>query len=224
VITGAGRAFCAGGDVQHMVALRERGESFDALRPLLDAGRAVIERLVALPFPTVAAVNGPAAGAGMNLALACDLRVASDQATFGETFARIGLHLDWGGSWFLPRLVGSSRAMELCWLGDPIGAGEALRVGLVNRVWPQAEFERSWRELAARLAAAPATSVRLAKQNLRASPGRSLEECLDAETAAQAACWASADSAEGLRAFVEKRPPAFGASVAEAGTRSGRFE
>jgi len=227
VITGAGRAFCAGGDVKHMVALKQRDESFDALRPLLEAGRAVITRLAALPIPTIAAVNGPAAGAGMNLALACDLRVASDQATFGETFAKIGLHLDWGGSYFLPRLAGASRAMELCWLGDPIGADEALRIGLVNRVWPQAEFERSWREMAARLAAAPATSVRLTKRTLRASRDRTLEECLDAETEAQAACWASADSAEGLRAFVEKRAAVFGAGpadVADARSSGGRFE
>ena len=150
VLTGAGRAFCAGGDVKHMVALKEREESFDALRALLDAGREVVTRLAALPFPTVAAVNGPAAGAGMNLALACDLRVASDEATFGETFARIGLHPDWGGSYFLPRLTGTSRALELCWLADSIDAGEALRIGLVNQVWPMAEFETGWRGLAAR--------------------------------------------------------------------------
>jgi 2-(1,2-epoxy-1,2-dihydrophenyl)acetyl-CoA isomerase len=231
VLTGAGRAFCAGGDIQHMVGLKERRESFDSLRGLLDAGRTVITRLAELPFPTLAAIHGPAAGAGLNLALACDLRVASDQATFGETFVRIGLHPDWGGTYFLPRLAGTGRALEMCWLGDSIDAADALRAGLVHRVWAQAEFERNWRELASRLAAAPATSVRQVKQTLRASAGRTLEECLDAEAAAQAACWASADSGEGLRAFVEKRAPVFGAAgedvaadAVESGAHGTRFE
>jgi len=210
VCTGAGRAFGAGGDVKHMVALKEREDSFDALRALLDAGRRVVTRLATLPFPTLAAVNGPAAGAAMNLALACDLRIASDAATFTESFVKIALHADWGGTCFLPRLVGTSRALELCWLGDSIDAAEAERIGLVSHVWPAAEFESRWRALAARLAAAPATSVRLAKQTLRASALRSLDECLDAEAEAQRTCWASPDSAEGLRAFVEKRAAVFG--------------
>jgi 2-(1,2-epoxy-1,2-dihydrophenyl)acetyl-CoA isomerase len=210
VLTGAGRAFCAGGDVKHMVALKERGESFEALRPLLDAGRRVVTTLASLPFPTVAAVNGPAAGAGMNLALACDLRVASEAATFTESFVKIALHADWGGTYFLPRAVGMSRALELCWLGDPVDAAEALRLGLVSRVWPAPGFEAGWRALAAQLAAAPPASVCLAKETLRASCWRSLPECFDAETAAQRGCWSSPDSAEGLRAFVEKRAPVFG--------------
>ncbi len=216
VITGAGRAFCAGGDVPHMVALKERGASFDAVRPLVEAGRAAIERLAALPFPTIAAVNGPAAGAGLNLALACDLRIASDQASFGETFVRIGLHPDWGGTYHLPRLVGLSRALELCWTGDVIEAAEALRIGLVNRLVPHAELVDTVTALAARLAAAPRASVRLAKRSLGAAFQRTLAQCLDAETEAQAACWASADAAEGLKAFVEKRPPRFGAAAAAA--------
>ena len=110
VITGAGRAFCSGGDVRHMVALKERDAGFDGVEPLLAAGASIVTRLDSLPFPTIAAVNGVAAGAGLNLALACDLRLASDAATFGETFVRIGLHPDWGGTYFLPRLVGMSKA------------------------------------------------------------------------------------------------------------------
>ena len=220
VLTGAGRAFCAGGDVKHMVALQEREESFDALRALLDAGRRVVSALAALPFPTVAAVNGPAAGAGMNLALACDLRVAADTATFTESFVKIALHPDWGGTYFLPRAVGTSRALELCWLGDPVDAAEALRIGLVSRVWRAGEFEKEWRALAARLAEAPATSVRMAKESLRASASRSLDECFEAETEAQRRCWASPDSAEGLRAFVEKRAPVFGGGAATAGSEA----
>jgi 2-(1,2-epoxy-1,2-dihydrophenyl)acetyl-CoA isomerase len=220
VLTGAGRAFSAGGDVRHMAALKERGAGSEALSPLIAAGSEVIRALAALPFPTLAAVNGPAAGAGLNLALACDLRVASEKASFGETFARIGLHPDWGGTWFLPRLVGLPMALELCWLGDVIDAAEALRIGLVNRVVPEAAFASEVAALAARLAAAPVTSVRLAKGNLRSAAQRTLEECLEAEARAQEACWASPDSAEGLGAFVEKRPPRFGAAAAPAGSPS----
>lgn len=211
VITGAGRGFCSGGDVAHMVALKRDQAPFEALAPLLESGRDVITRLAALPIPTLAAVNGVAAGAGCNLALACDLRLASDEARFGETFVRIGLHVDWGGAHHLPRLVGLGRALDLAWTGRLIDAEEAHRMGLVERVWPASEFDREWRAYARRLADAPATSVRAAKRTLRAAASRTLEQTLSAEVAAQAACWASADSAEGLAAFVEKREPSFGA-------------
>jgi len=228
VITGAGRAFSAGGDVHHMAALKARAESFAAVRPLLELGRAAILRLSSLPFPTIAALNGPAAGAGLNLALACDLRIASDQATFGETFVRIGLHPDWGGTYFLPRLVGPARALELCWTGEQISAAEALRIGLVDRVVPHDGLPGAARGLGERLAAAPAASVRFAKRTLGASLHRTLEECLDAEAEAQAGCWESPDAAEGLRAFVEKRAPEFGAGEPAAGAEparpAGRFE
>ena len=226
VITGAGRAFCAGGDVKHMASLKTSGAGPDALDPMLEAARVVITKLDALAIPTIGAINGPAAGAGLNLALACDLRVASDQATLTESFVKLGLCPDWGGTWFLPRRVGLARALELAWLGDALDSTEALRLGLVSRVWPQAEFERGWRELAGRLAAAPAASVRLAKALMRGSFERTLEECLAGEADAQRACWSSEDSAEGLRAFAEKRPPRFGAAslpLVESGAGS-RFE
>jgi 2-(1,2-epoxy-1,2-dihydrophenyl)acetyl-CoA isomerase len=224
VVTGAGRAFCAGGDVKHMADLKQRDAEFESLQPLLAAGGEIVSRLDALPFPTIAAVNGPAAGAGMNLALACDLRIASDQASFGETFARIGLHLDWGGSYFLPRAVGRARALELCWLADVIDANEALRIGLVNRIVPHGRFVAEVHALAARLAAAPSTSVRLVKRTVRAADHRALDQCLDAEIDAQAACWASADSSEGIRAFTEKRAARFGtqATARVAGGQAGR--
>jgi 2-(1,2-epoxy-1,2-dihydrophenyl)acetyl-CoA isomerase len=210
VITGAGRAFCAGGDVSHMAALKERDASFEELRPLLDRGRDVIARLAALPFPTLAAVNGPAAGAGLNLALACDVRVADERATFGATFVRIGLHPDWGGTWFLPRRVGLGEALLMAWTGDLIDAREALRIGLVERLAAPDRALDDALALARRLAVAPRASVHAAKRTLRASAHRTLEECLAAESAAQAACWASPDVAEGLRAFAEKRTPVFG--------------
>lgn len=224
VITGAGRAFCSGGDVRHMVELKQRDAGFAELRPLLEAGHAVVTRLEALPFPTLAAVNGPAAGAGMNLALACDLRIASDQATFGETFARIGLHLDWGGSYFLSRIVGAAKAMELCWLADIIDAGEARSIGLVNQVVAHDCFAAEIDRVARRLAAAPETSVRLTKRTLRAAGQRTLTECLEAETEAQQQCWDSADAAEGLRAFVEKRAAVFGGQAHGVSRAAQRFE
>ena len=215
VITGAGKGFCSGGDVSHMVDLKARGAGFEALAPLLDAGRAIVTRIARLEIPVIAAVNGVAAGAGCNLALACDVRLASSEARFGETFVKIGLHPDWGGTFHLPRLAGVATALDLCWTGDLIGADEALRLGLVQRVHPAREFVKRWREYAARLAAAPATSVRAAKRTLRAAGGRTLEDCLDAESRAQEACWASADSTEGLAAFVEKRAARFGAEPVE---------
>ena len=211
VITGAGRAFSAGGDVSYMVRLKQQGAAYEGgLGTLVAAGSTAIAAIEALPFPTIACVNGAAAGGGANLALACDLRIASERAAFGQSFVKIGMHTDWGGSYYLPRLVGLPKALELCWLGDMVEAHEALRIGLVNRVVPHDALETETRALAARLAAAPRTSVRGAKRNLRAGLARTLAECLAAEYEAQAACWESADSGEGVRAFVEKRAPSFG--------------
>lgn len=211
VITGAGRAFSAGGDVGYMVRLKQAEADYEGgLGTLVAAGATAIARIEALPFPTLACVNGAAAGGGCNLALACDLRIASDRAAFGQSFVKIGMHTDWGGSYYLPRLVGLSKALELCWLGDMVEAHEALRIGLVNHVVPHDTLEAETRALAMRLASAPQTSVRAAKRNLRAGLARPLDACLDAEYDAQAACWASADSGEGVRAFVEKRAPLFG--------------
>lgn len=228
VITGAGRAFCAGGDVGFMQKLKEDGAPYDGLAPLIDAGRDIVTRLAALPVPVLAAVNGVAAGAGANLMLACDVRLASDEARFGESFVKIGLHADWGGTFALPRAVGLGKALDLCWTGDVIGADDMLRVGLVQRVWPAASFASEWQAYATKLAAAPQTSVRALKANLRASLHRTLEQCLDAETAAQEACWNSPDSTEGVRAFAEKRTAVFGAPAREFGAaphpRSRRFE
>jgi 2-(1,2-epoxy-1,2-dihydrophenyl)acetyl-CoA isomerase len=228
VITGAGRAFSAGGDIAYMVRLKQAGADFEGgLGTLVAAGTTAISKIAALPFPTIACVNGAAAGGGCNLALACDIRIASDRASFGQSFVKIGMHTDWGGSYLLPRLVGLSKALELCWLGDMVEAGEALRIGLVNRVVPHDRLDEETRSLALRLASAPQTSVRLAKHNLRGSAGRTLAECLDAEYEAQGACWASPDSGEGVRAFVEKRPPGFAAGSGtgvEVLQRAGRFE
>jgi len=223
VLTGAGRAFCSGGDVAFMRELLARGAGYEELAPQVDAGREVVTALASLPIPVIAAVNGVAAGAGANLMLACDVRLASDEARFGETFVRIGLHPDWGGTWSLPRAVGLAKALDLCWSGDLIGADEMLRLGLVERIWPAAAFATEWRAYSTRLAAGPRTSVRAIKASLRAARSGALAQALEAEAGAQQACWESGDAAEGIAAFTEKREPRFSAE-APAATRALRFE
>jgi len=213
VLTGAGRAFCSGGDIEYMTELCARNSPFDALAPLLEAGEGVMRRLAAMPFPVIAAINGVAAGAGANLALACDVRLASDAARLGETFVKIGLHPDWAGTYHLTRLVSVARALDLCWSGDMVPADEALRLGLVERVWPAASFEQEWRAYARRLATGPQVAIRAAKASLKAAPHRTMAECLAAEREAQEACWSSPDAAEGVRAFVGKRQPSFNFGV-----------
>ncbi len=210
VITGSGRAFCTGADVGYMAGLLERGELAEA-NALVSAGRRVIGAVTSMAKPVIGSLNGPAAGGGANLALACDLRIASDRASIGQTFNRIGLHPDWGGTWLLPRLVGRARAAELFFFGDMINAAEAARLGLVNRVVPHEELETVTREWAVRLAAKPVLSLALAKQALQRSYASTLDEMLDFEAEAQERCFRSADALEGTRAFLEKRPPRFGA-------------
>ncbi|MDH3427768.1 MAG: enoyl-CoA hydratase-related protein, partial [Gemmatimonadota bacterium] len=175
----------------------------------VEAGRRVITAIVEMRKPVIAALNGPAAGGGANLALACDLRIASDRASIGQTFNRIGLHPDWGGTWIVPRLVGPAKAAELFFLAEMIDAREAERIGLVNRVVPHEELEASADEWAHRLADKPALSLALAKQSIRRSFDSTLDEMLDYESDAQNRCFRSPDALEGTRAFVEKRPPNF---------------
>lgn len=212
VITGAGRAFCAGADVGYLASLVEAGE-IDEASELVEAGRRVVRAIVDMPKPVIAALNGPAAGGGANLALACDLRVASERASIGQTFNRIGLHPDWGGTYFVPRLVGPARAAELFFLADMVEAREAERIGLFNRVVPHDELMAHVRAMADTLAAKPALSLRLAKEALRRTRDATLDEMLDFEVDAQRRCFESADALEGTRAFVEKRTPQFGDSV-----------
>ncbi len=209
VITGAGRAFCSGADVGYLARLLEEGRMEEA-RLLVEAGGRVVRTIRDMPKPVIASLNGPAAGGGANMALACDLRIASERASIGQTFNRIGLHPDWGGSYFLPRLVGPARAAELVFLGDMIGAADAERMGLVNRVVAHEELQAVTREIAERLAAKPVLSLRLAKRALALSLHSSLDEMLDYELAAQMNCFESSDALEGVRAFLEKRAPAFG--------------
>jgi len=208
VITGAGRAFCAGADIGYMRTLLEE-EDWENAKALVEAGRAVVTAIRKAPKPVIASVNGPAAGGGANLALACDLRIASDRASIGQTFNRIGLHPDWGGTYFLPRLVGPSKALELIFMAEMIGAEEALKLGLFNRVVPHDRLEEETRKLAELLAAKPPIALALAKEAVYRSAHASLEEMLDVELENQLRCFRSADAKEGLLAFLEKRPPAF---------------
>jgi 2-(1,2-epoxy-1,2-dihydrophenyl)acetyl-CoA isomerase len=212
IVTGKGRAFCTGADVGYMKGLIERGE-FEEANALVTAGRRVIGAITSMAKPVIGSLNGPAAGGGANLALACDLRIASDRASIGQTFNRIGLHPDWGGTWLLPRLVGRARAAELFFFGEMIDAAEAERLGLVNRVVPHDDLEAATREWAGRLAAKPPLSLGLAKRALQRTYGSTLDEMLDYEADAQDRCFRSADALEGTRAFVEKRPPRFGAGA-----------
>jgi 2-(1,2-epoxy-1,2-dihydrophenyl)acetyl-CoA isomerase len=208
-ITGVGRAFSTGGDVHFMAELAASND-IETFRELVEAGRRVIQRIDGMRKPVIAAVNGAAAGAGASLALACDLRIASQNASIGLTFTRIGLHPDWGGAYFLPRLIGSALAAELVFTGGMINARRAERLGLVNKVVPADELEGAVKGLAGQIAGGPPDVIAAAKRTLRRSLAADLEEILDMEAAAQLEAFQSEDFAEGVQAFLEKRAPRFG--------------
>ena len=212
VITGAGRAFCAGGDVEYMARLQKERD-VAAFRKLLDAGRDVVTQIASMPQPVIASVNGIAAGAGCNLALACDYRIASDQAKLGETFVRIGIHPDWGGTWTLPRLVGTSRAMELMMTGRMVDAAEALAIGMVDRVVPAADLAVETEKLARAIADGPPIAVAGIKRALAASRTNGLHEQIELETEIQLRAFASDDATEGLADFFEKRSPRWNTKI-----------
>jgi 2-(1,2-epoxy-1,2-dihydrophenyl)acetyl-CoA isomerase len=208
VLTGEGSAFCAGGNVKDM---RDRkglfaGDPFDQA----DAYRKGIQRIPrairAINVPVIAAVNGPAVGAGCDLATMCDIRIASSRAMFAESFVKLGIIPGDGGAWFLPRAVGYSNACKMAFSGDPVQADEALRMGLVSEVVePDALLDRAL-ELAASIASNPPHAVRLTKQLMRASEKSRLDELLDMSAAFQAVCHAEPDHREAVDAFFEKRP------------------
>jgi 2-(1,2-epoxy-1,2-dihydrophenyl)acetyl-CoA isomerase len=208
VITGSGRGFCAGGDVAAMADLIERQDA-DEFSRLLGSARRVVTAIRHMTKPVIASINGPAFGAGFNLALACDLRIASSNASFSQSFTKVGLHPDWGGTYFLPRLVPANKACEMFFLGESISAEEAQRLGLINFVVSPSELEAETRKLAERLRDAPAIAIAAAKQAVYMSHSAELEEMLRYETEAQMRCFDSDDGAEGVRAFLEKRTPKF---------------
>jgi 2-(1,2-epoxy-1,2-dihydrophenyl)acetyl-CoA isomerase len=203
-ITGAGDNFCSGGDVKYMASARP-----EELALFVSQGKRVVRTLRSLPIPTLASIDGIAAGAGLGLALACDLRIASSGARLGATFARIGLHPDWGSTYSLTRICGPAAARELIFSGRLVEADEALRLGLVHRVVGPADLTSAARETAEALRDAAPLALRWAKKAIAFSERALFEEVLDFEEEAQRACLASEDAREGIRAFVEKRRPSF---------------
>jgi len=205
ILTGAGGHFCSGGDVKTMKKPHTAAEG----RGRVELLNKMVLRLVNFPLPTIAMVDGYAVGAGSNLALCCDLIIASDRAKFGELFCKIGLAVDGGGTWLLPRLVGLARAKELVFTGDVIDAAEAARIGLVNRVVPAAALETTTRTLAEKIAAGPPLALRLDKQMLNRAASTDLASALEVEALSQGLAIASEDHTEGVAAFFDKRPPKF---------------
>ena len=209
VLTGVGRAFCTGGDVGVMKQLIEEND-IERFETLIRIGARIVNFIAEMRKPVIAAVNGPAAGAGACLALACDLRLASEHATIGFGFLRVGLHPDWGGSYFLPRLLGPALAAELLYTGEMINAERSERMGLFNRVVAHAELDAAARTLAGQIAAGPVATVIETKRTLRRSYDSTLAEVLEQETQAQLKAFRSADFREGINSFIEKRAPRFG--------------
>lgn len=204
VITGAGGAFCSGADLSGGPAERPRHQ----LHAMRDVGNVALA-LARIPQPVIAKVGGVAAGAGCNLALSCDLIVASDEARFSEIFAKRGLSIDFGGSWYLPRLVGMHKAKELALFADIISAKEAEAMGLVNRVVPAGELDAFVDDWARKLAAGPPIALMQTKRLLTNSFAVTLEEALEDEGWAQTVNFGTKDTPEAIKAFIEKRPPRF---------------
>jgi 2-(1,2-epoxy-1,2-dihydrophenyl)acetyl-CoA isomerase len=208
ILTGAGRAFCAGQDLA--AVLPQAGEPQPDLGDVVrECYNPIVRALRALEKPVVAAVNGVAAGAGANLALACDFVVAAEPASFIQSFCHVGLIPDSGGTWMLPRLVGLARATQLAMLGEKLPARQALEWGMIHAVVPAEELPGAAHALAARLAAMPTRGLGLIKRGFNHGLGASLDAQLELEEALQREAGRTADYAEGVRAFVEKRKPAF---------------
>jgi len=203
VVTGAGRAFCAGGDLEFMSELQRTGDTA-GLRRLLDAGRDVVLQIASMSKPVLASINGVAAGAGCNLALACDYRIAADTAKMSESFIRVGLHPDWGGTWLLPRLVGRSRAMELLATGRMVDAAEAHAIGMIDRVVPAEDLAAETAKLAGAFAAAPPMAMSGIKRALSAADQNDLRAQLELEADHQVECFLSDEALERIAAFLRK--------------------
>jgi len=221
MITGAGAAFSAGADIEEMVGLHRRGDVAE-IRRRVDLGADVIRAVRSMPKPVVAAVNGVAAGAGINLALACDVRVGSDAAAFSESFVRIGLVPDWGGFHSLVRLVGTGRAADLMMTGERIDAERAAALGLLDRVYPAETFARDALAYARRLAEGPPGALARIKAGIALAAAGGLEDVLAFERETQPELFAGADCLEGMTAFLGRRPPEFGQDLPGRRERSGR--
>ncbi len=207
VLTGAGGAFSSGLDLR--VAAEEGMDPSTIESRMRIHFHGLIRAVRACPLPTIAVVDGPAAGFGCDLALACDLRLVSDRARFGEIFVKRGLMPDGGGTWMLPRLIGLGRALELMFTGDMVDAAEAHRIGLANRIFPAQQLEPAAWDFARTLAAGPPLVHRAVKTAVAAAGHSTLDEALEGEVRGQLKLLASADFQEGIAAFLEKRQPAF---------------
>lgn len=211
VLTGAGRGFCAGGDMKaRATGAKPRPETpeagSDELRGRMECSRLLHE----MPKPTIAMVNGVAAGAGMSLALACDMRIAGESARMTTAFAKMGFSGDFGGHYFLAQLLGPAKARELYFTSEVMDATALASLGLVNRVVPDAALREETMALAGRLGQGPRVAWRYMKRNMKVAEEGSLSDALDAEAIGMMRCQETADHSEALRAFLEKRPPMFG--------------
>lgn len=208
VITGAGKAFCAGGDIASMAEMQAKNDA-SVIPQRMKVGGQVVNFIRSMSKPVIAAVNGAAAGAGINLALACDMRFAAQSARFSESFVKIALVPDWGGTYLLTQLVGTAKAMELMMTGDRIDAAEALRIGILNRVIPDDTFREDVMTFARQLASGPANTLTHIKRATDIGATGSLFDALKYEEQAQKVVFLSDDAREGTRAFLEKRAPKF---------------
>lgn len=209
VLTGAGRGFCAGGDVKAMASTDAAASSLEGkvrkLRGAMEASRLLHE----MPKPTIAMMRGPAAGAGLSLALACDMRIASETLKMTTAFVNVGFSGDFGGSWYLTQMVGTAKARELYFTADIVLADEALRLGLVNQVHGDDELEEKTMALAKKLAAGPTITLGYIKRNMNAAETGTYHDQLDLEALHHSRCGMTEDHMEAAAAFVEKRAPVF---------------
>jgi 2-(1,2-epoxy-1,2-dihydrophenyl)acetyl-CoA isomerase len=209
VITGAGRAFCAGGDVSAMADRSDLNQTLEEKIDWLREGHELSWTLYNIPKVTIAAVNGHAMGAGLGVALSADIRIASEQAKFGTAYAKIGYGGDFGTTWHLTRLAGTAKAKELFFLSDIIDAKQAHEIGLVNRVVAHEELQASVSDVASRIANGPLTSFRYMKANVNLATSVDFRTMLDREAETHMRCGMTEDHQEGVRAFLEKRAPKF---------------
>jgi len=205
ILTGAGRGFCAGGDISAMVSGQMTEDPVVRLRRQEESSRLLHE----MPKPTIAMINGPVAGAGLSLALACDIRIAAESARVGTAFARVGFSGDFGGTWMLQRLVGPARARELYFTADMIDAREAERLGIVNRAVPDNRLREETMALAAKITSGPPIALARMKQNMNLALASDYSTLLQAEAEGMIMTGMTQDHLEAARAFLEKRPPVF---------------
>lgn len=209
VLTGAGRGFCAGADLSDVSAQMSESPQFSYRENLIETYNPIILTMREMPKPIIAAVNGVAAGAGMSLALACDVRIVAESASFLQAFVKIGLVPDSGSTWLLPRLIGVTRALELMLTGRKVSAGEALSLGMVNQVVPDTELATVVERTALELANAPTMTLGFIKQAVEFASSSTLEAALNKEAALQDLAGKTFDHGEGVAAFLSKRPPQY---------------